>query len=103
MLKQTAWCSSKRSMWHSTSRSRCSTRFRERVQSSTPLEIPSASSQTDPKMSRDSVQSSRIQPSNSIWSITMFGVLHVGLNKPVYSEEDCSTPGFLCSSICFDL
>lgn len=70
-LKQTALCSSKKSIWHSRSRHICSTRFRQTDQSSTALDTPRAPIQTDPKMSRKSGQSSR-KLSSSIWCKAVF-------------------------------
>lgn len=70
-LKHTALCSSKKSIWLSRSRHRCSTRYRQTDQFSTALDTPNESIQTDPKMSRDSGQSSRRFSINSIWFINL--------------------------------
>lgn len=57
-LKHTARCSSKKSVWLSRSRHRCSTRYRQTDQLSAALDTPSASNKADQKTSRDSGQSS---------------------------------------------
>lgn len=59
ILTHTGWCSSRKSMWLSRSRNRCSMRFRQTDQFSVGLARFSASNQTDPKMSRVSGQSSK--------------------------------------------